>query len=490
VQIDIYPNQWKDIDLKRLDFLQSVIGSLPFIASLSIFLVLFGSIMQGCANRTFDALSVAFAYFFIGSVAITFIFKNKKQELVVFMINYGICIFAGGLAQSYSLHFFNNVQSTVDSFTFFSQISAEPPFTTLANLPNFNSPLAVLIWQQIYKFAWWLKLDFGVYIAVMFNALIVGISGSITINTAREIYGNDIWRLKRVSLLFSSCGLFILFGSVLIRDCFTTFFNILVLWSIVNWIIHKTFRKLIFSISITAISSYAMAYLRVEAVLLFGLYWVLALFVWLTSYRLNFSRLIILAISFCVVLLYTPYIINFINLAQEIQSSGIESYSKFSVNASSEGSLGLKLIVNQPLPIRLLLGSVMLLLFPIPLWAYFNINLQEIYWFCGYNGIYQIFVMPLVLSAILFSIKAFRKSKINNAPLIYLTVYFIINLLAITATSLEQRHFYQFMPSVIILSALPDTRDAMQNKIVRQFTKFWVLLVLLIHLLWVSIKVL
>jgi hypothetical protein len=447
-----------------------------------------GCLLQGYTNKTSDAILSAVFFLLVGVSIIFLLFSGREIEMRFFVLTYTLYVFMGGLTQCYSIMFFDNVMSTKDAFTFISQISQEPPFTTIADLPYFNSPLAVIIWQQLYKIAWWFKLDFGIYIAVMFNALVMGITGSITIGIARDIYGNDSWRLQKVGLLYTFCGLFMLFGAVLLRDCFTTLLNTLVLWAIVGWLIRKTTRQLILSVLITALSAYAMVYLRAEAVVLFGLFWILAIFFWFISKRLDVQRIMIVVITFCVLLIAAPKIIEYINVIQKIQASGLEAYSEFSASKSSSESLGLKMIVNQPLPIRLAMGSVWLLMFPIPLWTYFNSHSLELYWFISYNGFYQLLCIPLFLIGIIMSIIKFRGSFKNGTPLVFLSAYFIMNLFAVTATSLDQRHFYQFMPSCIIVAALPNTQNVIIKKYVGQATFIWFYIIIAIHLTWFFMK--
>lgn len=79
-----------------------------------------------------------------------------------FMLTYGVCVFAGGLARCYYLGVFHNLQSTIDGPTFYNEIAASPPFTTMADIhPNSNARLEVLVWQQVYPGTWWLGFKFG-----------------------------------------------------------------------------------------------------------------------------------------------------------------------------------------------------------------------------------------------------------------------------------------------------------------------------------------
>lgn len=73
-------------------------------------------------------------------------------------------------------------------------------------------------------------------------------------------------------------------------------------------------------------------------------------------------------------------------------------------------------------------------------------------------------------------------------PLLFLAAYLLVNIGAVVATSMEQRHFAQFMPAFIILAALPDTRDIKVTKRLRTISAWWFAAVVLVHLAWLYVK--
>jgi hypothetical protein len=124
----------------------------------------------------------------------------------------------------------------------------------------------------------------------MFNALVMGLTACITVRTARELFGNDAWRLRRVGTLFALCGLFVLFSSILIRDCYTTFLNSLVIWGLVRWLNRPSSQTLSFAGILTAFAIAAMYYLRARSIVLFGLFWALAGLCWFIGHRFDRRR--------------------------------------------------------------------------------------------------------------------------------------------------------------------------------------------------------
>ena len=442
--------------------------------------------MQGYANDTADSVIVGLLLCLSGAAVVRIIFHNKKAEMQAFLLSYVVCVCVGGLAQWYAFSAFGVSQSTTDAVqSFFPYISSQPPFRTIADLPlNFNSPLAVIIWQQFYKATWWLGLDFGPYIGVMANAFIVGLTGSITVRIAREFLGNDVWRLQRLGILYAFCGLFILFGSILIRDCFTTFFNVLVLWGIVRWLVKPTIKNLFFAVIMTSISIYAIIYLRFESIVLFGVYWFIALILVVWVARNGRTRAAVSMFIFGLFLIGSPYIYSYLETSQEFQNESTLSYTDFSISRAREDSLGVRLIINQPMPIRLVAGSGSMMISPLPLWNYFKTGASEYHLIKGYNGVYQVLVLPLVFCGILLVFRAIQRDKKSAAPLLFLVIYLIVNTLIVVTTSMEQRHLAQFLPSLIILAALPDTRDKVVNKSLKSIISGWFLMVILAHLAW------
>jgi len=493
-----------DKDKAELDAAGPVaVGSAGSLAvPVSLFLVFAGSAMQSYTNGTFDGPFVALLFLMSGYLAIKLVFSSGRAELRAFLLTYGVCVFVGGLAQCYSLATFGSLQSTRDAVAFFGAVFPKPPYYTWRDLNYLwidgspvggGAPLAVAVWQAVYHVRHILGMDYGLYVGVMFNALVMGMTAAVTVRTAREIFGDDAWRLRRVGTLFAFCGLFILFGSVLLRDCFTTFFNALVLWGIIRWLCRPSSRNLLFATVLTGISVGAMAYLRSRSIVLFGLYWVLALVCWFLAKRLNLTRVLVSFLIVLALMAGSTYLLDYVRISEALQSEHMTRYETFQADASGQDSIAMRVIVSQPMPIRLVLGTGSLMVCPIPLWAFFLPNdslhyqydkVDDYHLIKGYHGIYQVLVMPLVLAGFVAVVLLFRKDRKQAIPLVLLAIYVVMSVLAVVATSLEQRHVAQFMPAFMILAAAPDTWDKETRKRVCEIAIAWVFLVILVHLAW------
>jgi hypothetical protein len=447
-----------------------------------------GSAMQAFANRAIEAVLVALFLLFTGRAVVALIFSNRKPEMRAFLLMYAISIFVGGLAQIYSLTIFNSVQSTIDARGFLWQISPQPPFSTFTTVSPLRTPLAIVIWQQFYKLTWWLGFKFGPYTGVMVNAMVMGLTASLTVQIARELFSDDIWRLRRVGTLVAANGLFILFGSVLLRDSFTTFFMTLALWGAIRFLVRMKLRSLLIAISITGVSAWAMLYLREDAFLLIIMYAFLAFLFWLFG-RSGFIGLTVTTLFIVAVIVGSSFLSIYIQDIQVTQTTALEKYTNWATRTESPNSLGVRFVYDQPLPIRLVLGSITLMISPIPLWAHFRVGALEYHWIKGYNGIYQLFVLPFVFAGSLTAFRMFFRDTKRSWPYMFLVLFMLINVVGVAATSLETRHLGQFMSAFVIIATIPNTREKKTANELRRIKVLWLWGVILVHLAWAVLKI-
>lgn len=464
-------------------------NTLPF----SVLLTLAGGGMQGYANGTVDALFASMLLLVVGYLAVRIAFPHGRAEHRAYLQSYGVCVFAGGLAQCYSIFVFGETQSTVDAIGFFDAIFDRQPYYSWDEITSLwsdgkevsrGAPLAVYIWQWVYHARLMIGLDFGVYFGVMFNAVIMGVTGSITVRTARELYGDDSWRLRRVGTLYAFCGLLILFGALFLRDCFVTMLNALVLWGIVRWLVRPTTRNLAQAGALTAVSLGAIMYLRARTAVMFGLFWIIGGVCWFFERRFNFNRLVAVAVVVLALLFGSAHLASYFQASRELQAKYLEVYTDHMGGEANSESLGMKLVVNQPLPVRLVLGTGALMILPVPLWAGFQPGMSEYHLIKSYHGVYQILVLPLVMAGFMLIGRRILANRGESLPFMYLAIYIAANVLSVVATSMEQRHVAQFMPAFMIVAALPDTRILGDRILVRNSATVWFSVVILVHLLW------
>jgi len=399
------------------------------------------------------------------------------------MLTYGIGVLCGGLAQCYSMALFQSQENFSDAVYFLGSVSPKPPFRQLGEIPGDNL-LAIATWQQLYVATWWLGLKFGPYTAVMFNALIMALSASITVATARALFGDDAWRLRRVGTLFAFCRLFLLFEAIMLRDAFVVLVNAVWLWGIVRWLVRPSGRTSALAAIVTVGAVYAMLFLRSEVVILFGFYTLLAVFCWAASRKLNSTRVIVLVFVLSALPIASTYLREYVAEFRSAQASGQEHYALLSATEAKQNSLGMQLVVNQPLAIQIIAASGTLLVNPIPLWGNFKAGEQEYHLVLGYHGIYQVLVLPLGFAGIFAVVRLLRKDGRKALPLVFLSIYLIASLAAVAASSQTERHLGQFMAALLIVAAVPDTQQKWERKTVRRIAALWFAGVILIHVAW------
>jgi hypothetical protein len=126
---------------------------------------------------------------------------------------------------------------------------------------------------------------------------------------------------------------------------------------------------------------------------------------------------------------------------------------------------------------------------PIPLWAHFNLSSFDYHWIKGYNGIYQVIVLPLFFAGLLKIFQSYLSDWKRSLPMMFLLIYLLLNSVGVLATSLEQRHIGQFLSAFVIIAALPNTTEEVTEITVRRIKIFWFFGVFLLHLAWVILKV-
>jgi uncharacterized membrane protein YccC len=152
--------------------------------------------------------------------------------------------------------------------------------------------------------------------------------------------------------------------------------------------------------------------------------------------------------------------------------------------AGAESSLGLALIFNQPLPIRSVLGTIYLYLFPIPFWSGFSLS-SFYHIFKGFNALLFYAVIPMLLQGLW----VVWKQRNLRTPQILFTLFAALGFsVAIAITSAENRHLGAFLPIVFIFALLPDYSKKKERKVYRKLITAMVVGMMFIHFLWVLVK--
>lgn len=407
-----------------------------------------------------------------------------------FVLSFSASVLVAGLAQLYALMMFGEPQTTSDAQTMYilsCQIGGAESLEDLSKVVN--APLAIVVWRELYSFTSAIGFDKGPWVGVVLNGFLVGLAASMTVATARLIFGRDDLRLRMVGTLFACNGIFLLYGALFMRDSFILLLQALLVLVFIRTLKSPRLNNLVWLCLCIVASHFAFEYLRYEQQFILPIFAILALVSW-TRKAPGWSRGGMLAIVGAVLL------IGIFPIVHKLATSGIEQvklrremYADFAEETNLAG-LGYRFVVNQPLPIRIPIGCIYLHVFPIPLWQGFSTSLEEYHWLKSYMGFYLVTVAPLGLAGVLQGGRKALRGGENAPPVLFLLLFLLFGMVSVAGTSLETRHYGQFLPSFMILAAIPDLRDGIARRRVFRVGAIWYGAVIAIHLCWLILKLL
>lgn len=443
-----------------------------------------GALLIIFAYASFSPIILAFFVFSTGwSLLFTFD-AGGFYERRIFSKMFAIGLLALGVSSIYILYlgeyqpdavYFFDMSASLDSSVSLFELNAKT-----------NSAAAIFIWGYLYHFAALLGFPREQYVGVILNILIVAYSSVIALKIARLIYGFDPCRFKRLIIFYSSCGLFWIFAGMHLRDASLLLIITLLFYFWVRFLVKPGMNIELFKVVFMTlgcgllIGLFRFQFLYVPvAVAIAGL----ASLINLQSLRRNFRWLFWL-IFFVITISAELFYFKIFENARTIFELTNQSYFEGDSAVNPSGSLGMALIVNQLMVIRLLLGSVYLFVYPIPFWSGFQ--LESAYsLFKAINVVFFYFVIPLFV----ITVGQLWRNKAERLPIFLFLLYVSVGFtLAVAGTSLETRHLGVFLAPLFVLLLLPDLR---LPTVLRNYRKILVMVlggVAVVHLLWFVLK--
>ena len=447
-----------------------------------------GSLLLVIVNTSPGPMLLAFGFFTIGLIIHLFPGFHDAYARRAFVLTFCTCVLITGLAELYAKTFFGELQTTVDAVNFYYIVHQGLRGMRLEEYwAGIGSPLPIVSYQAMYTFCSKIGLGNGPWIAVLLNSFLVGISGSITIKIGRYFMGDDHRGLHRLGTLFSCCGLMWLFGAILLRDSFALTVNVVVLWACVRGLSKPSLKNFIIIVVTMLLAVAAMRYIRQGLEPVFLLFTVLAFLSWT---RRTHSGGVVLVLSFAGLLVGLMLMPLISSLVGGLSKSAMEAASGYGYGTETFAgkSLGAAFVGNQPPPIRLIAGSLHLLIQPIPLWVNFKTFFGEYHWIKGWEGLFLVWVTPAAIVGLLASIKRALRGGSEAPPFCFISLYVMITLAAIALTSLETRHHGQFLPALLILAAIPNKYDPVTRGKTRTVATIWFSMVVAGHIMWAALK--
>ena len=441
------------------------------------FMLAAGCMINVIAYQSFKT-AVLLIFTYITSYLLMFFLRTKRPEFDVFTRTYGVGWFVAGISGIYLNYFFDGGQNANMFFEFATQKSQGLSIIEIQLLSE--GSLAIKLWSLLYDFFDVIGIGKERYVGVSLNILAVSLAGVLTVKMSRLMYGNDFYRFKILGIMLSSCGILWLFAATHIRDAFI-FLTVTALFY--SWVYYyNKSRSIIVIVIFSAIYSFILFFLRKEFVfippallLISSMYY---LFRGGNKSFFLYSKRIATGMIVVSILLY------FYNDVNEIILDRNQLYSESSINSSQNNSLGLKLIVRQGLLIRAFLGSMYILIFPIPLWSGFQLD-SVYHLFKSLNAIFFYFTIPMLLLSGYKLILSQSKDYILE-KFLFISVTLMLILVAIT--SLESRHFSVFIAPLFLLMLYPHLRDKKTRAVYFYVLFIFMFFLFFGHFIWIFVK--
>ncbi len=433
---------------------------------------------------------MAFLFLLLGFLANSLFGQMGGYAQRAFLLSFGACVFVAGVVQTYSQEVFGTLTTTIDSLTYWNLVESSLNVSSLNDLPPTHTPLAIFVWAKVLHFFNVIGIQYGIWTVVLFNSFLVGLSANLAVRAGYHVFGNDRRRLRLIGTLFALCGMFWLFGSLLLRDAFLLFDNIFLLWAFLRALNQANTKNMLLVLGVGIFTFISMYFLRKSSapmVLIFSGFFLFSL-MW---ERRNIAKF--LAIASAVIMLLIVFHNPILDLLNDIQKffflySGTYSEKMFAI-ASSE-SLYYQLIMSQPLIIRIPAAAFLFFIFPLPLWTYLQVGVTDYHLIKTWQGFYLVAITPLIIVGAMELFQHVKKFSPKAKMFLFILVHAVFSTLAVAGTTSETRHLGQFMPALLLLAAVPDKNLLSSKQLLKKTSQVWFVIVALLHLAWIVLKVL
>ena len=417
------------------------------------FILLIGFLLNFAAYGNFYSTLIFLCLFYFSKLTKVFFFKNQKNDVQdIDLWLFSIFYFLSALSEL-SYIYFGSEAMPPDAIKFYD--AASDPYWDFNNLSTefiygFETEsfrglkedfIPILIWNKFYKFTNFLNIETGRYIGIAVNTLFLVWTSYIGLSIIRSTKDlNDKKTENFYKILFCANGIFWMYGSIHIRESLIIFFISILLKVWINWINKKSFFNLIILGIISIIYFLSAEYLRAgySSLVFIFIFSFLLINIIENIYYKKFSLIHLFSYIFIAI-----FFVLGINSFEGIYSSALEYlrvYKQGSLIESSSGSLG-TLVYNLPLPIRIFVSTIFLLITPIPIWGGQG-EIFSLYAFCkSCFALFNYLTIPIFI--ILIKDSFVNDHKINKLKLFLIFIFFQC-LIIIGLTTFEQRHVGNF----------------------------------------------
>jgi len=459
------------------------------VSQVNLALFALGALINAASYESLAPVVVAFIFFAALQLLLIMTPLGGHAEQRMFNRVFAVGFVMAGVAAFYANQLQDASQLFGDAGGFFDMATGKSSGLSLVEIQIVHEgALAIVIWSAIYDFLAALGFEKGRYIGVSINVVAVALSGVIGIKILRRIFGSDDYRFRRLTLLVSACGLFWIFAGIHLRDSLVLLGTTALAYAWVYYLAKPDLSWRLGQIVVwTLLALDFLGFMRGELAFVPVAMTFAALAALILSTKQDRRRRVVM---FGLLILGCATVAAFamIYLQDMIAAldRGREGYAELARDQHTADSLGMALIWNQPLPVRMVLGSIYLYVFPIPFWSGFQ--LESVYnVFKSANVVFFYFVLPLLAISILRLIRHKQARSVSVLFMLFLTLGFT---LAIAGSSLETRHFGAFLLPIFVLATIPDLRE---RNVRLQYKRYlFVVLsgVIVVHLAWSVLKLL
>lgn len=371
---------------------------------------------------------------------------QAKAALPLFLFFTAIYFLIAGFSRAAATYFneANEIyQNASDAWTIYLLSSQKFVFDaeTLSRLTDTGT--SITIFSQFYRVADYLGLPLSPGIGLSVNVALVALGATIGVAGAMRAFPSDpsIWRVAL--FLFASSGIAFLFAGHHLRDSYVFLLSSIIFYLLLCTDDSKLFTNFIPISIFSIIIVYIMTYFRAESVfVLFG--FAAALIIDYILQRQLLAKVIFFSI-------FSAFGLYMIFVLREVFADQIEATSiVYNTEIGQSGGLAAELIFNQNVFLRLILGSLYLILINIPFYIGFTYN-ESFYWLVALQAFQAIFVLPAFIFTF-YKILTSNEEK-NIRGLRKIAVFYVGMLAVVSLTTLGYRHIGQFLPCLYFLAS-------------------------------------
>lgn len=451
-----------------------------------IVLFILGSLIMAVSYGTVEPVVVAACLFVVTRLVFSTPLFGGVWEASFVDRGFGVNLIVAGITSVYANQFWDASQLQSDAERFFQLSSAEVEGWTLAEIKSINDgALAILIWRELYSVVKWIGFSSDRYVGILVNIVMVCTAGALIVKSLRVAYGWDEYRYARLKWLFTLCGPLWLFAGIHIRDSFVTVGIALLVYVWILFLARPGLgAPLLALVSSSAACVWVFWFLRDEYVLVPLLMAAMAIASLIAQSSNPRWRTLGYGLIPVAGLLYIGLSDQFGLDSRRSVDNPREEYRALASRVSDSDSMGMAYVVNQALPIRVVVGTVYVFVFPIPVWNGFT-QLSAYYFLKSCSALFHYFLLPLLVQGVWLLAKS---SKHRTASAVFVACVSLSFATGVAATSLESRHLGSFAPAFLLLAMVPDFREKLQWSRYRFLCGSMFVTMLIIHLVWMGMR--